>query len=217
MAKYANNQCAMNNKAFSLLVLLLAIAMTTFCQNPIVLTVNQPEPLKADAGSDVQINKGESVTLGGIPSASNGYPGYLYFWSPVEGLNDPTLPNPVASPELATTYLLTVTDANNCSSVDEVVVAVNSTGINDLPSGIRIRCYPNPVKEVLLVEWNGISGNVNIRMINNIGMELFTRIETPAGNESTLRIPMQNYPDGVYYIQIITDKATYHQSVIKTL
>jgi hypothetical protein len=217
MAKYTKYQYPMNNKALSILLPLLAFTMSTFSQNPIVLTVSQPEPLKADAGADAQIIRGESITIGGIPSASHGYAGYLYYWSPVEGLNDPTLPNPVASPESATTYLLTVTDANNCSSVDEITITVNSTGINDLPAIAGISCYPNPVKGDLMVEWTGISGKVYVRLINAIGVELVAKIFAPTGSESAFRIPMQDYPDGVYYIQLISDQAAFYQSIIKTL
>ncbi|RMG23003.1 MAG: hypothetical protein D6730_15305, partial [Bacteroidetes bacterium] len=47
-----------------------------------------------------------------------------YSWSPVQGLSDPFVSNPMASPALTTTYTLTVTTPS-CSFTDTVRVRVN--------------------------------------------------------------------------------------------
>ena len=41
------------------------------------------------------------------------------------GLSDPNIKNPVASPTVTTTYVVTVTGANGCSATDDVLVTVN--------------------------------------------------------------------------------------------
>lgn len=71
----------------------------------------------ANAGTDANICQNSSTTLG----ASGGV---TYSWSPVTGLNNPAVQNPVASPQTTTTYTVTVTDANSCSSTDDVDVTV---------------------------------------------------------------------------------------------
>jgi hypothetical protein len=48
-------------------------------------------------------------------TASGGTPGYTYSWSPTTGLNTPNIANPVASPTITTTYVLTVTDSKGCT------------------------------------------------------------------------------------------------------
>lgn len=47
-----------------------------------------------------------------------------YSWSPITGLNNPNIANPIASPTTTTTYTMTAT-ANGCSNSDAVVVNVN--------------------------------------------------------------------------------------------
>ncbi len=54
----------------------------------------------------------------------NDWPGYTYEWSPSAGLNDPTIPNPTATPEETTTYVLTVTDEGGCTATRTVTIYV---------------------------------------------------------------------------------------------
>ena len=71
----------------------------------------------ANAGSDVTICDGSSTTL-------NGTGGVSYSWTPVSGLSDPNIRNPVASPSVTTTYTLTAT-RGVCVSSDNVIITVN--------------------------------------------------------------------------------------------
>lgn len=65
------------------------------------------EPLIVSAGPDQTIEAGEAVVL--QATVSGGLGNYTHQWSPVAGLNDPTLLNPSASPDETTVYTLTVT------------------------------------------------------------------------------------------------------------
>lgn len=90
-------------------------ANTCSATDNVVLTVNPlPTP---DAGQDVSICFGNSTLL-------NATGGVTYLWTPAAGLNDATLANPQASPSVTTTYVVNVTDNNNCSNTDDVVVTV---------------------------------------------------------------------------------------------
>lgn len=71
----------------------------------------------ADAGVDVTICQGDATQLVGSG-------GLVYQWSPAAGLDDPTTANPMASPNITTTYILTVTDDFGCSDTDTVIVDV---------------------------------------------------------------------------------------------
>ncbi|MCS6928162.1 MAG: choice-of-anchor L domain-containing protein [Saprospiraceae bacterium] len=78
--------------------------------------------------ADTTICEGTAVLLAAPiePSTSN------YQWTPTTGLDDPTKPNPVATPVQTTTYLLKATSANGgCSRIDSVTIAV-------IPSAVRI-------------------------------------------------------------------------------
>lgn len=67
--------------------------------------------------SDLYICLGESVQLDVDP------PDYKIMWSPANGLSDPNVYSPMASPTATTTYTATLTDSVGCfsSSVDVIV------------------------------------------------------------------------------------------------
>ena len=101
-----------------------AAATTITMNGDYSITANfEPNLPAADAGTDQEVCAGASVQIGG--TATNGTPPYTYSWSPSEGLSDPTIANPTASPGENTTYTVTVTDAEGCQASDDVTVTVN--------------------------------------------------------------------------------------------
>jgi len=86
----------------------------------------------ADAGEDDSICPGESVNL-------NASGGTSYTWSPTDGLNDPNISSPIASPTITTTYTVTVTDFNGIQDTDDVTVIVNPLPEINAGEDINIR------------------------------------------------------------------------------
>jgi len=107
----------------------------------------------ADAGPDVTIIKGTTVLL----KASGGT---QYTWSPAEGLSNANIVNPVASPQVTTTYRVTVQTPEGCTSSDDVTVTVipkiiptngitpNGDGANDTWVIKNIEYYPEAEIEI---------------------------------------------------------------------
>lgn len=87
--------------------------------------------LTIDAGPDKDICNGGSVQIGN--PAQDGTPTYSYSWSPTTGLNNPNSAQPMASPTVTTTYIVTVTDAASCVDRDTVVVTVGALAANAGP------------------------------------------------------------------------------------
>ena len=81
----------------------------------VAVTVN-PIPT-ANAGADESICPGSSVQLQATGGVS-------YTWSPITGLSSSSISNPIASPIIPTTYVVTVSDANGCTDTDDVFVDV---------------------------------------------------------------------------------------------
>jgi gliding motility-associated-like protein len=76
----------------------------------------------ARAGPDMLSCNKETVQLGGLPKA-----GFVYSWSPAIGLSDPTISNPLSSPDQTTNYILTSRSlGGGCLTRDTVVVTASS-------------------------------------------------------------------------------------------
>ncbi len=80
----------------------------------------------ARAGGEFFLCHGDSVRIGGEPTASGGTPPYQYFWTPSAGLSDSTSANPLAFPDSTTLYHLTVVDADGDTARDSVLVRVDT-------------------------------------------------------------------------------------------
>lgn len=107
------------------------------------------------------ILKGASVQL-----LATYHPDYTYHWTPAEGLDNPEIHNPVASPEQETVYTLTVTDVNGCLATRTVTIVVltlceepyifvptafspNGDGVND-----TFRVMGNNIAEIRLIVYD---------------------------------------------------------------
>jgi gliding motility-associated-like protein len=58
--------------------------------------------------------------------------GVSYSWSPAGTLNNPSIPNPVATPSGTTTYTVTVTGANTCTGKDSIKIFIDTAVVNSI-------------------------------------------------------------------------------------
>ena len=123
------------------------------CENTasVTITVND---LSVNAGVNQVICEGEQVELNGNSFKSN----VTYEWSPEDGLNDSSIPNPLASPEVTTTYALSVTDVLGCTVTDEVKITVEEKP--DLIIGPKIFICSSKTQPVDLRDDVNIQGGV---------------------------------------------------------
>lgn len=83
-------------------------------------------PLIVDAGHPQSICAGDSVNLGGSPTAWDGCPQYYYSWTSNPGTFTSNTSNPsVVNLTVTTTYTVIVTDDNSNSASDDIVITVN--------------------------------------------------------------------------------------------
>lgn len=93
----------------------VAVASSALAQTYVQHVVNQAPQLTVDAGQAMSFCIGDTLTLGGNPTANGGTIPYGYDWQPGTGLSSTSVPNPVATPLASTTYSLMVTDAEGCT------------------------------------------------------------------------------------------------------
>lgn len=106
----------------------VAVDLTPFngygCQDTLYAHLFDTLTVHANAGPDKLACDSTPVQLGGPP-----VDGFVYSWSPTAGLSNPNISNPIASPAITTTYVLTVRhDGGGCMTTDTVVV---NSGIVD--------------------------------------------------------------------------------------
>lgn len=88
--------------------------------------------LVANAWPDTIICKGESVQI----FASGGT---IYTWLPAGSLSDPSIADPIASPDTATTYIVEVSDVGGCVDTAQVTIDLNPTP--DVDAGNDVIIY----------------------------------------------------------------------------
>ncbi len=85
-----------------------------------VLVYSLPSP---NAGPDTMICDIDSLRL----IAENGI---NYSWSPNYNLSNTNISNPMAQPDVNTTYFVTITDSHNCVNIDSAIILVVDTVIS---------------------------------------------------------------------------------------
>jgi gliding motility-associated-like protein len=144
-----------------------------------LLTVH-PLPVMSVNTRDTAIIYGKPVQLFARSSE-----GVRYYWSPATGLSDNLMPNPIANPTIATSYVVTVTDKHNCRSYDTVLVRVRT----DVPILIPSAFTPNGdgVNDVFGVINLTFHRVIEFRVFNRWGQEVFSTQDSYKGWDGTYK------------------------------
>jgi gliding motility-associated-like protein len=110
---------------------------TNGCFNTATSTVTVNQPVICNAGPNVNICLGDTTQL-------NATGGINYSWSPPLGLNNSTISNPISSTSTTTNYTVTVTDINNCTNTDDVLITVYPNP--DANFSVGAICVNNPAQ-----------------------------------------------------------------------
>ncbi|MCS6991179.1 MAG: T9SS type A sorting domain-containing protein [Chitinophagales bacterium] len=103
-----------------------SIITTTFQQAFGFFTLAKESPIPTiNAGADLWVCAGTTVTLGGQPTASGGTPPYTFHWSPALNLDSTDISNPKATVYHDIDYVLTVTDEDDAVVTDTIRIKVH--------------------------------------------------------------------------------------------
>jgi len=92
----------------------------------------------------------------------------------------------------------------------EVEISMLSSGISKVLENSFVKIYPNPTKNEVIVESTVPIQSYEIT--NAIGVKVASATQH---NATRIRIDMQNYVEGVYFIKLKTDKETITKKVVK--
>lgn len=159
--------------------------------DPVTIKRSDYPTVKFNGG--VTLPYGSQVTLQPIATGDIA----TYSWSPADGLSDAGAANPLASPQTATKYTLTVANANGCTAQASVIVKViivipnaftpNGDGINDTWKIPGLANNPN----------------YNLNVYNRYGNKVFESVGYTRDWDGTYG--GKNLPSGTYYY-FIQDK-----------
>lgn len=132
----------------------------------------------------------------------NFVPGYTYQWAPEEGLDDPTIHNPIAMPDQTTTYTVIVTDEGNCQAAREVTVVVINPDCDEPFIFLPTAFTPNGdgQNDVLFVRSN-IVDTVELAIYNRWGQRVFTTTDKNIGWDGTFKGELQTPDVYGYYLK----------------
>jgi gliding motility-associated-like protein len=122
-----------------------------------------------DAGNDTTVFRELSAQL----EASGALD---YVWTPFDGLNDPFIFDPLASPLSTTTYVVTGTDAFGCQNTDSVTVFIDPFTVLLVPTGFS----PNGdgINDLFgIVKHLNLENLIEFRLFNRWGEEIWVGTE----------------------------------------
>ena len=139
------------------------------CENADSLTITVVLPVVASVGGENTFCEGESTQL-----IADG--GDFYSWTPSVGLSDPTIANPIASPNETTVY--TVTVSNVCfEDTASVVVSINPLPFVDAGTNQTINVGETALINAVAEQdfsWSPVSGLSDSTSLRPVAMPLET-------------------------------------------
>lgn len=164
-------------------------ASTGICQQTVDVTVTVNPAPTADAG------KGDTVCYG-ASTQLHGSGGNNYSWTPAIYLTDPNVPDPgVNNPLNTTTYNLTVTDGNGCTSLHSDAVVVTVTP----PAAISIGNDTNILA--------GQPVPMDVEDINGSGFDSFSWTPATGLDNAAIRDPIATPEESVTYTVLASTAA----------
>ena len=153
-------------------------------------------------GNDITIFRGDTIRLKSVGSTGNKY---VYDWTPATNLSSPNIPQPIATPDVTTEYVVKVTSVlGKCTATDKIVITVKS--VLKIPSAFT------PNSDAINDTWTIMDNNrefndypdIEVKIFNRWGGEIF--FSTGSGAYQTKPFDGiqdgQRLPAGTYFYVI---------------
>jgi gliding motility-associated-like protein len=128
-----------------------------------------------------------------------------YSWTPVTGLNNPAISNPIASPTVSTTYTVVGKDENGCADSASITVNVNFDGSNlyGLPNAFT----PNGdgLNDCFGIKYWGRVTELSLSIYNRFGERVFYTNDASICWDGTYKGEPQNTDVYTYLVKAKTD------------
>lgn len=168
------------------------------CTNNQIVTVTQPATIVATAtGTDATCIGCQNGSATVTATGGNGV--YSYLWTPG---NQTTA---TASGLGLGTYIVCVTDSNNCPSGCDTVMINDGTGITSYTSSYVVNVYPNPVDNELSVSIiSATPVNVQVTLFDITGRAIIIENLGEVSSQNKT-LDLSNEASGVYFLEVNVD------------
>ena len=124
------------------------------CKNRDSFFVNFYAAPNVDAGQDTSVclNLGSFRDSVGLQASG----ALSYSWTPISGLSNPAISNPISRPASNTTYFVTGTDFRGCTATDSVKVYFLDPSLNLIIEDAKAMCADDTITLTILQQGNGI-------------------------------------------------------------
>lgn len=167
----------------------------------VIVTQNGIQPI-ANAGIDTTISEGQTVLLRATGGTS-------YHWS--NGKNTDTI---TVQPLITTDYIVTVTNAQNCSSKDTVSVRIMVTGVKNNSNINLFEVSPSPANSKLNINIErNTSNDLQIFLMDSQGKKYYSENFTKDKIiHKTLDI--SQYAKGIYFIYLVENNSISYKKIM---
>ena len=157
------NDFALDDISFAPITIKTDSVKVTVIQLPIISTNN-----------DTTICPGSTIKLNATGATS-------YSWTPIKGLSNPTIANPIATPNITTQYIVSGTNSAGCTSSDTINIIVKSNCQSHLIKNNDTTICPNKSVQLfafdssaLSYQWTPTTGLSNSTIANPIASPVTT-------------------------------------------
>ncbi len=188
------------------------------CPNPLIdtLLVRVRPPILVNAGNDTTVVVNQPLQLNAV-SNDTAAAGDSFTWTPIAGLNNPNIPNPIGIYGFETDsvrYFVTATSPYGCTGVADVLVVVYKTGPDIfVPNAFTPGGPTNSIFRPIPV---GISALQFFRVFNRWGQMVFNTSQIGQGWDGRLNGRLVDAGTFVWMVQgtTYTGKTVFHKGTM---
>lgn len=168
---------------------------------------NNPD---VDLGEDLETCTGNEIPL------DAGNEGATYLWSTGEITQIINVDTTGMDENKTRTISVEVTDINDCSSVDEVIVNfIDCSSINEVKYLSDLIIIPNPSNGVFTVKFKSLeTDEANIELIDLKGNVVYNENMRLTQGRNSININVPHLANQLYYVRIITEKGVVVKKLI---
>lgn len=173
-------------------------------------TVNQAPQLIANAGPDTTNCNDIPIVIGSPNAGTGGTSPISYSWSPITGMSNGLSPQPTInlSTSGSFTYTLFITDINNCTDSDEMVLTIDPClGIENATGIQAMNIFPNPNegKFTISSDFDQVFAQIDLSVVDLQGRIIWeTSLKNP-GMHLEQSVTLQNIARGTYTVLLLAD------------